>query len=151
MRCNLPVNRPSTTSAKTVPRPPPTDVDSIKEIMQWAEDDYAAKKKSGRFAKLRNSDSSRVEPPASVVSVLKKTTKAKKNLAPELFDRVDFSSFADQVRGRTQGIQGQRCQPGRSGRRILRRQNGCHPGTQPGLSRHLRGLYRARRPWNTPP
>ncbi len=76
---------------------PSTDVDSVKEIMEWAEEDYQAKKKSGlRSSKLRNGDASRVEPSEAVLALLKKTTKAKKNLQPDLFDRVDFASLADE-------------------------------------------------------
>lgn len=75
---------------------PKTDVESIKAIMDWAVEDHVAEQQArlrgepvGRIA-----SSSRVEPSQKVMSILKKTTRPRKNFNPASFERIDFSQFA---------------------------------------------------------
>ncbi len=74
---------------------PPTDVESIRQIMDWAVDDYLSAKLRPGEVRSKSTDSSRVEPDDGLMRILKKTTKPRKNIATDDFERVDFSIFAD--------------------------------------------------------
>ncbi len=74
---------------------PETDLEAVDSIMDWAIEDYSEEQARLRGEPLsKSTDSSRVEAPENVVELLKKTAKAKKNLEPDSFERLDFSSFS---------------------------------------------------------
>ncbi|RJO63361.1 MAG: hypothetical protein C4523_20520 [Myxococcales bacterium] len=74
---------------------PKTDVQSIREVMDWAVEDYAARKRAQAGGLLPKMAKERVEPSENVMEILRKTTKPRKNLKPGDFERLDFSAFAD--------------------------------------------------------
>jgi len=74
---------------------PSTDVESIKSIMSWAEDDYIQKKmkaSGGMNAKLA---SGQADLPEAVFGMLKKTTLSRKDIDTDSFDRIDFTQFGE--------------------------------------------------------
>ena len=72
---------------------PSTDVEAIRSVMDWAIDDAVARK-SGK-ANFKDGSVSRVEPPANVMKLLKKTTKPRKNFVPDRFERLTPGYFTD--------------------------------------------------------